>query len=110
MNSNTSHPKGKINIQEILRGNAKSEKTETTRLMDLYIEGINAEAKVIQIEEAGSYAGRNYCKLSLEVRPAHTKKFKVSGYAPVAGSLIPKVGDVLNIKYNSSDTEKFVII
>jgi hypothetical protein len=97
-------------MPEYLKKNEKTGQNETNRLMDIYVEGINAEAKVLKIEEAGAYAGRQYYKFSLEVKPSHTKKFKITGYAPVSGSLIPKSGDVINIKYNSTDTEKFVII
>jgi len=97
-------------LPEYLKRNVKSDKNETNRLMEIYVDGINAEAKVLNIEEAVGYAGRQYCRFSLEVRPGHTKKFRVTGYAPVSGSLIPKPGDIINIKYNPTDAEKFVIV
>lgn len=100
----------RVLLPEYLKRNVKSDKNETNRLMEIYVDGINAEAKVLNIDEAGGYAGRQYCRFSLEVRPGHTKKFKVTGYAPVSGSLIPKPGDIINIKYNPTDAEKFVIV
>ncbi len=93
-----------------LRGNSRSEKTETIRLMDLYVEGLNAEAKIISLEDAGVYGGRNYYKIFLEVFPPHTGRFKTRGFAPVSGNLLPRAGDMISIKYNPSEPDNFVII
>lgn len=100
----------RVLLPEYLKKNAKTGKNESNRLIEIYVEGINAEATILKMDEAGTYAGRNYFKFSLEVRPYHTKKFKITGFAPVSGNLIPKSGDIINIKYNPTDTEKFVII
>ncbi len=100
----------RVLMPEYLKKNVKSDKNETKRLMDIYVDGLNAEAKVLMIEEVGQFSGRQYCRFSLEVRPSHAKKFKITGYAPVSGSLIPKSGDIINIKYNPTDTEKFVLV
>ena len=99
-----------ILMPEYLKGKVRSDKNESNRLIDIYVEGINAEAKVIKIDEAGTYTGRVYYKITIEVRPLHSKKFKTTGFAPVSGSLVPKPGDIINIKYNASDCEKFVIL
>lgn len=101
---------GRVLMPEYLKKNVKSDKNETKRLMDIYVDGIHAEAIVLKIEEAGVYDGRNYCKLSLEVKPNHSVKFNTTGFAPVPGSLLPRAGDAINIKYNPADVEKFVII
>ena len=100
----------RVLLPEYLKNSMKSGRKETNRLMEIYVDGINAEAKILKIDDAGSFAGRQYCRFLLEVRPFHTKKFRVTGFAPVSGSLVPKTGDVINIKYNPADTEKFVII
>lgn len=100
----------RVLLPEYLTNQMKSGKNETNRLMDIYVDGINAEAKILKIEEAGIFAGRQYCKFTLEVIPAHTKKFRITGFAPVSGNLVPKAGDVINIKYNPADSEKFVIV
>lgn len=99
-----------VMMPEYLKGKVRSDKYETNRLIDIYVDGINAEAKVIKIDEAGTFTGRVYYKITLEVTPLHSKKFKTTGFAPVSGSLIPKPGDIINIKYSASDCEKFVII
>ena len=100
----------RVLMPEYLKKNVKSDKNETNRLMDIYVDGILAEAKVLKIEETGVYAGRNYCKISLEVKPNHSAEFNTTGFAPVPGSLLPRAGNVINIKYNPADVEKFVII
>jgi hypothetical protein len=97
-------------MPEYLRGNVRSGRNESNRLIDIYVDGISAEAKILSIDEAGVFAGRVYYHIGLEVRPMHTKKFRTRGFAPVSGSLIPKPGDIITIKYNAADQEKFVII
>lgn len=97
-------------VPSFLTGNSRKDKSETLRLMEIYIEGINAEAKVVSIEEAGVFWGRNYYKMTLDVCPHHSDKFRTTGYAPVSFNLLPRTGDLISIKYNPSDNEKFVII
>ena len=90
--------------------NNKSLDECSERLIDLYINGISAEARILSIEEAHSCRSRNFCRMMLAVKPEHSREFKTTGYAPVSSSLVPKAGDRIVIKYDPSDNTKFVVI
>lgn len=83
----------------------------SSRITELYINGIYAEAAILEIAELGVAVSRDtIVMLKLRVTPGHRGSFHTAGYTVISGILLPRPGDNIKIKYDPADASHFVII
>lgn len=77
----------------------------------LTTEGIPAKAKVSLVQDTGSLMNFDpIILLSLHVESESGEKFDISTTTHVSKLSIPKVGDVINIKYDPNEKSSLVIV
>jgi hypothetical protein len=83
----------------------------SSRITELYVNGIYAEASILEIAEIGVAVSRDtIVMLRLRVMPGHRASFQTAGFTVVSGILLPRPGDSIRIKYDPADISHFVII
>jgi hypothetical protein len=73
--------------------------------------GADAEAEVLGIQDTGATVNMNpVVVLTLKVKPAKGEEFQTAGQMMVSRLAVPRVGDMVKIKYNPENLTQFVIV
>ena len=77
----------------------------------LAVEGADASAEVISIQDSGQTINMNpVVILTLKVTRAKGEGFQTSGQSMVSRLNVPRVGETVTIKYNPKDKTQFIIV
>lgn len=77
----------------------------------LMMTGMSAKATVTKVEDTGALINYNpVVKLYMKVQPDYGMGFDVVSEQMVSKIAIPRVGDIINIKYNPAKNDELIII
>ncbi|CAN5470095.1 hypothetical protein BH10BAC5_BH10BAC5_12360 [soil metagenome] len=80
-------------------------------MSNLTLTGLPGKAVVTSIADTGKMVNFNpIIILGLNVQPMYGAEFNSSGNVMVSKINVPRVGDTINIKYNASDPNDFIVV
>jgi hypothetical protein len=77
----------------------------------LVIEGTSSQAEVLAVADSGITLNNNpMVILTLRVRPQYGSEFEVKAKVTVSRVAVPRVGDVVNVRYDPADPQNLIVI
>lgn len=82
-----------------------------TSFEKLVTEGTSSQAEVLAVADTGITQNNDpMVILTLRVRPQYGSEFEVEAKAVVSRVAIPRVGDVINVRYDPTDPQNLIVI
>jgi len=73
--------------------------------------GMPATAEVLTMEDTGALINFNpVVKMKIKVTPSYGEPYETTGTSVVSKIAIPRIGDIVNIKYNPNQVDQFVVV
>lgn len=104
---------GKDNMAQVNQGLAMGHEAIDMQKasVDISQNGVAATAKVLSIQDSGQLVNFDpVVIMQLEVTPEMGGAFPVTTKTLVSKIAVPRVGDIINIKYSPADPTKIVVI